>query len=566
MIIDKNNWFWKSVFDNKKIYNQIILASVFINLFAVASAFYIMTVYDKVVPNSAYSSLIALTIGMVTVHIFDFAMKMLRSYFTDIAGQKLDDVVAGKLYDKISAHDASILGKSNANIITSIREFETFRDFFTSSSLVIFIDIPFMILFLFVLWFIGGLIALVPTLIAPFVVLVIVLIQPNLKKLAEKELGTKQGKLGILTELLSNHETVKTVTGGGFLKGRWIDAVSNQNKLSVVSKVFSNFSTTFAQTGIAASQTFIVFFGIFLIASTDLTMGALVACVILSGRTLSPLAQLSGILNKFSSATQAFKKIDVLMEQVGREEIVSAEVATIIDEGKIEITGLSYSQEEKLILDNITLTINPGESVGIIGPVGGGKSSLLKAIVGYYPLKHGSLKIDSYDINNIPSKKLREVIAYLPQTTQLFQDTIQANIVSGLDDVSDERIIEAAKKSNAHQFISSMPKGYGAMLYENGKNLSGGQRQKIAIARTLLRNPSIIILDEPTNSLDGETERVMTDYIKESYSKKTMIIATHKPSLLHLVDRVLIVNDGKIVADGPRDKILSEFTQNKAQN
>ena len=566
MIIDKNNWFWKSVFDNKKIYNQIILASVFINLFAVASAFYIMTVYDKVVPNSAYSSLIALTIGMVTVHIFDFAMKMLRSYFTDIAGQKLDDVVAGKLYDKISAHDASILGKSNANIITSIREFETFRDFFTSSSLVIFIDIPFMILFLFVLWFIGGLIALVPTLIAPFVILVIVLIQPNLKKLAEKELGTKQGKLGILTELLSNHETVKTVTGGGFLKGRWIDAVSNQNKLSVVSKVFSNFSTTFAQTGIAASQTFIVFFGIFLIASTDLTMGALVACVILSGRTLSPLAQLSGILNKFSSATQAFKKIDVLMEQVGREEIVSAEVATIIDEGKIEITGLSYSQEEKLILDNITLTINPGESVGIIGPVGGGKSSLLKAIVGYYPLKHGSLKIDSYDINNIPSKKLREVIAYLPQTTQLFQDTIQANIVSGLDDVSDERIIEAAKKSNAHQFISSMPKGYGAMLYENGKNLSGGQRQKIAIARTLLRNPSIIILDEPTNSLDGETERVMTDYIKESYSKKTMIIATHKPSLLHLVDRVLIVNDGKIVADGPRDKILSEFTQNKAQN
>ena len=566
MIIDKNNWFWKSVFDNKKIYNQIILASVFINLFAVASAFYIMTVYDKVVPNSAYSSLIALTIGMVTVHIFDFAMKMLRSYFTDIAGQKLDDVVAGKLYDKISAHDASILGKSNANIITAIREFETFRDFFTSSSLVIFIDIPFMILFIFVLWFIGGLIALVPTLIAPFVVLVIVLIQPNLKKLAEKELGTKQGKLGILTELLSNHETVKTVTGGGFLKGRWIDAVSNQNKLSVVSKVFSNFSTTFAQTGIAASQTFIVFFGIFLIASTDLTMGALVACVILSGRTLSPLAQLSGILNKFSSATQAFKKIDVLMEQVGREEIVSAEVATIIDEGKIEITGLSYSQEEKLILDNITLTINPGESVGIIGPVGGGKSSLLKAIVGYYPLKHGSLKIDSYDINNIPSKKLREVIAYLPQTTQLFQDTIQANIVSGLDDVSDERIIEAAKKSNAHQFISSMPKGYGAMLYENGKNLSGGQRQKIAIARTLLRNPSIIILDEPTNSLDGETERVMTDYIKESYSKKTMIIATHKPSLLHLVDRVLIVNDGKIVADGPRDKILSEFTQNKAQN
>jgi ATP-binding cassette subfamily C protein LapB len=566
MTINKENWFWKSVFDNKKIYNQIILASVFINFFAIASAFYIMTVYDKVVPNSAYSSLIALTIGMVIVHIFDFIMKMLRSYFTDIAGQKLDDVVAGKLYDKISSHDSSVLGKSNSNIITSIREFETFRDFFTSSSLVVFIDIPFMILFIIVLWFIGGLVALVPTLIAPFVILVIFLIQPNLKKLSEKELGNKQNKLGILTELLNNHETVKTITGGKFLRGRWVGAVSDQNKNSVISKVFANFSTTFAQSGIAASQTFIVFFGIYLIASTDLTMGALVACVILSGRTLSPLAQLSGILNKLSSATVAFKKIDILMEQEAREDTVSTEAATILDAGKIEIKNLNYSKDDRKILDNITVTINPGESVGIIGPVGGGKSSLLKAIVGYYGLTHGSLKIDSYDINNIPGKKLREQIAYLPQSTQLFHDTIQANIVAGLDDISDNRIVEASKKANAHNFISSLPGGYGAKLYENGKNLSGGQRQKIALARTFLREPSIIILDEPTNSLDGETENIMTNYIKESYAKKTMILATHKPSLLHLVDRVLIVVDGKIVADGPRDKILEQFSGNQGSN
>ena len=560
MTINKENWFWKSVFDNKKIYNQIILASVFINFFAIAGAFYIMTVYDKVVPNSAYSSLIALTIGMVTVHIFDFIMKMLRSYFTDIAGQKLDDVVAGKLYDKISSHDSSVLGKSNSNIITSIREFETFRDFFTSSSLVIFIDIPFMILFIVVLWFIGGLVALVPTLIAPFVILVIFLIQPNLKKLSEKELGNKQSKLGILTELLNNHETVKTITGGKFLRGRWVDAVSDQNKNSVIAKVFSNFSTTFAQSGIAASQTFIVFFGIFLIASTDLTMGALVACVILSGRTLSPLAQLSGILNKFSSATVAFKRIDTLMEEDAREDTVSTETATVLNTGKIQITNLNYAKEGRKILDNISATINPGESVGIIGPVGGGKSSLLKAIVGYYALTHGSLKIDSYDINNIPAKKLREEIAYLPQSTQLFHDTIQSNIVAGLEGISDTRIVEASKKANAHEFISSLPGGYGAKLYENGKNLSGGQRQKIALARTFLREPSIIILDEPTNSLDGQTESIMTNYIKESYTKKTLILATHKPSLLHLVDRVLVVVDGKIVADGPRDKVLEQFT------
>tara|TARA_B100001250_G_scaffold409648_1_gene434420 strand:+ start:2460 stop:4157 length:1698 start_codon:yes stop_codon:yes gene_type:complete len=561
MKINKNNWFWKSVFDNKKIYYQILFASIFINFFAVASAFYIMTVYDKVVPNSAFSSLIALTIGMIVVHIFDFSMKMLRAYFIDIAGQKLDDVVAEKIYSKISKHDASVLGSSNSHTLTTIREFEGFRDFFTSSSLVIFIDIPFMILFLFILWSIGGLVALVPTLIAPIVIIVTALVQPNLKTIADDELTSKQSKLGVLTELLNNHETIKTVTGGNYLKERWIKSVSDQNKLGVVAKIFSNFANTFAQTGIASSQTFIVFFGVYLISTTDLTMGALVACVILSGRTLSPLVQLSGILNRFNSANAAFEKINNLMEEESKDENLPENAAVTVKEGKIEIKNLDYEIEDKKLLDNVSLTIQPGESVGVIGPVGGGKSTLLKSIVGYNTVDHGRIKIDGYDINNIESDKLRQFIAYLPQSVQLFTGPIQENITAGLQDIDDEQIIDAAINANAHSFISSIPGGYGALLNESGRNLSGGQRQKIALARTFLRDPSIIIMDEPTNSLDGETEKVMQDYIINNYKNKTFILATHKPSLLSLVERVLIVVDGKIMADGPRDEILSKFTQ-----
>ncbi len=561
MKINKNNWFWKSVFDNKKIYYQILFASIFINFFAVASAFYIMTVYDKVVPNSAFSSLIALTIGMIVVHIFDFSMKMLRAYFIDIAGQKLDDVVAEKIYSKISKHDASVLGSSNSHTLTTIREFEGFRDFFTSSSLVIFIDIPFMILFLFILWSIGGLVALVPTLIAPIVIIVTALVQPNLKSIADDELTSKQSKLGVLTELLNNHETIKTVTGGNYLKERWIKSVSDQNKLGVVAKIFSNFANTFAQTGIASSQTFIVFFGVYLISTTDLTMGALVACVILSGRTLSPLVQLSGILNRFNSANAAFEKINNLMEEESKDENLPENAAVTVKEGKIEIKNLDYEIEDKKLLDNVSLTIQPGESVGVIGPVGGGKSTLLKSIVGYNTVDHGRIKIDGYDINNIESDKLRQFIAYLPQSVQLFTGPIQENITAGLQDIDDEKIIDAAINANAHSFISSIPGGYGALLNESGRNLSGGQRQKIALARTFLRDPSIIIMDEPTNSLDGETEKVMQDYIINNYKNKTFILATHKPSLLSLVERVLIVVDGKIMADGPRDEILSKFTQ-----
>ena len=561
MKINKNNWFWKSVFDNKKIYYQILFASIFINFFAVASAFYIMTVYDKVVPNSAFSSLIALTIGMIVVHIFDFSMKMLRAYFIDIAGQKLDDVVAEKIYSKISKHDASVLGSSNSHTLTTIREFEGFRDFFTSCSLVIFIDIPFMILFLFILWSIGGLVALVPTLIAPIVIIVTALVQPNLKSIADDELTSKQSKLGVLTELLNNHETIKTVTGGNYLKERWIKSVSDQNKLGVVAKIFSNFANTFAQTGIASSQTFIVFFGVYLISTTDLTMGALVACVILSGRTLSPLVQLSGILNRFNSANAAFEKINNLMEEESKDENLPENAAVTVKEGKIEIKNLDYEIEDKKLLDNVSLTIQPGESVGVIGPVGGGKSTLLKSIVGYNTVDHGRIKIDGYDINNIESDKLRQFIAYLPQSVQLFTGPIQENITAGLQDIDDEQIIDAAINANAHSFISSIPGGYGALLNESGRNLSGGQRQKIALARTFLRDPSIIIMDAPTNSLDGETEKVMQDYIINNYKNKTFILATHKPSLLSLVERVLIVVDGKIMADGPRDEILSKFTQ-----
>mgnify|MGYP001181216239 FL=1 len=558
---NKNNWFWQVVLNSKKIYYQIMLASLFINFFALASAFYIMTVYDKVVPNTAISSLIALTVGMVIVHIFDFILKMLRSYFIDIAGEKLDDTVADKIYSKISRHDSKVLGSSSAATVSAVREFDTFRDFFTSSSMVLFIDVPFMILFIGILWWIGGWIALVPTLIAPLVVLVAYLIQPNLRGLADKELTTKQNKLTVLLELLNGHETIRTVSGGGFLKDKWLTSVSDQNKIGVVSKVFANFSLTFAQTGIAASQTLIVFFGVFLIASTDLTMGALVACVILSGRTLSPIVQVGSIMTKLNSALSAFKKIDALMLTESKDEKFTDDNVVSIAKGEILIKDFSYEIDGKKLLQNINLKINEGERVGIIGPVGGGKSTLLKSLVGYYSVDLGSIMIDSFDINNIDTKTLRKSLAYVPQTIQLFSGRIQDNITAGLEDCSNEDIISAAKNANAHEFISALPGGYDAELKEGGNNLSGGQKQKIALARAFIRKPKVAVFDEPTNSLDGETEVLMKDYIDKNYIGNTLILATHKISLLSIVDRIVIIAGGKIAADGPKDAVLQKMQQ-----
>tara|TARA_B100001559_G_scaffold321004_1_gene335463 strand:- start:1205 stop:2902 length:1698 start_codon:yes stop_codon:yes gene_type:complete len=563
-MIDKKNWFWEVVFSNKKIYYQIFLASFFINVFAICSAFYVMTVYDKVIPNSAISSLVGLAIGMVLIHIFDFIIKLLRSYFIDIAGQKLDDTIAERLYSKISQHSNKAIGETNSQTVSTIREFDTFRDFFTSSSMVLFIDIPFMFIFVIILWFIGGMVALVPTLIIPIVIIVAALIQPNLRSMAEGELKSKQSKLGILVELLNGHEAVRTIVGDSFLKDKWLNAVKTQNEVGIVQKVFANFSTTFAQTAVASSQTFIVFFGVFLIISTDLTTGALVACVILSGRTLAPLVQLGGIMTRVNAALASFRKIDALMNIVAKDETFSDDSVISLTSGSIEIKNFNFSENDTPILRNINLKIDHGEKVGIVGDVGSGKSTLIKSIVGYHPVEQGKIIINSFDINNIESKELRNAISYIPQSIHLFTGRIQDNIVAGLENYSNEDIINASKNANAHEFISSLPGGYSAQISENGGNLSGGQKQKIIIARALMRDAIINVFDEPSNSLDGTTEEIFKNYIKNNYQDKTVIIATHKPSLLSLVDRILVVANGTVVADGPKEKIINN-SQNVEQ-
>ncbi len=562
MQINKEHWFWNTVFSNKKIYYQIFLASLFINFFALMSAFYIMTVYDKVIPNEAYSSLIALTVGMFFVLIFDFTMKMLRSYFVDVAGRKLDDNVAEKVYNKVVGHDRNVLGESNANTVNTIREFEAFRDFFTSSSFVIFIDLPFMVLFIGILWIIGGKVALVPTLIAPLVIIVAALIQPNLKNYAEKELKQKSSKLGTLMEILNGHETVRTVANKNFLKNRWVNAVSEQNKLSVVSKIFANFSQTFTQSGLQLSQTLIVFYGVFLVSSAELSMGALVACVILSGRCLSPVVQLGGILTRFNGALAAFTKIDKLMDQDIRDDKFSKQSIIKIDSGKISLSNVSYYIEEQKIIKDININIKHGEKVGVIGPVGGGKSTFLKAIVGYIN-PEGTVLVDGYDISNIDTDNLKECISYVPQSIHLFSGSISENIAAGLDGIKDEDIVNAARLANAHDFITRLPGAYGNILNEGGNNLSGGQRQKISLARSFVRlNSKIAVLDEPTSSLDGETEVILQETIKTAFKDKTLILATHKMSLLSLVDRIIVFVDGGIMIEGPKEEVLKRLQDN----
>jgi len=542
---EKEHWFWGSVRDSKAIYVQMFLASLFINFMGLMSVFYIMTVYDRVIPNSAYSSLIALTVGMAVVIIFDFIIKMLRSFFVDVAGANLEKKVSNRLFKKISSHDHSFLSK-RSGIIHTVREFEGIRDFFTSASMVAFVDLPFMFIFIGVIYMIAGPVAVVPLLIVPLVFLVAGITQPLLKKYGKENLQKQSSKMNSLAELVTNVETVRTIAGGDDLRNKWNNTIEQQTKTSMSARSVVNFAVTFAQSSLQISQTAIVCYGVVLIGALEITSGALVACVILSGRVLSPLVQAGTLLTRLNTALAAYKKVDDLMLASTRDEENESNLAIKIRSGEINISNLSYMVDENEIINNISFQVNDGEKVGVIGTLGCGKTTLLRNLIGFYESSRGDITIGGYDIKNIPASVLRKDIGYVPQTIQLFSGTIYENIVAGFDGANEESVIEACDLAGAHKFIGTLPGGYNYNIIDNGGNLSGGQRQSIALARCLIRKPKIMVLDEPTSSMDNASEeRIINNLFNLKYNP-TIIISTHKLSYLLNVDKVALMADGKL--------------------
>lgn len=553
----KDHWFWGTIYQNSGIYVQVFSASIFINIFQLVSAFYIMTVYDRVIPNNAMDSLIALTIGVSIVLLFDFILKMLRSYFTDIAGSDLDRVVSDKIFKKIVSHDNEVLESPSA-VATSVREFEGVRDFFSSASLVALIDTPFMILFLGIIASIGGWLAIVPILIVPLVIIVAASVQPLIKKYSKVTSGLQKNKMSTLLELLNNVEAVRTVAGGGFLEKRWKETVNSSSIQMIKARTINNIATIFSQSALQISSTGIVCVGVILVSNQSITTGALIACVILSGRTLSPLVQIGQLLTKLNNTLISYRNIDKLMTDVSRDELTIDQKAVVLKNGNIQINDLNYSISESKILNQINLKLDDGEKLGIVGAVGSGKTSLLKHIIGYTLPKSGTVFLSDYDIKNIPSKSLREHIGYCSQNIQLFSGSIFDNITAGLDDVTEDEVVEAATLACCHEFIAKLPGGYGYQLIENGTNLSGGQRQSIALARAFIRKPKLLVLDEPTSSMDSETEERVVRNIFSLPNNPTIVISTHRIQHLTNTNKIGIVVNGQIVRLGPTDEILKQ--------
>lgn len=553
------DWLSRPLRENRWLYTRVAIAAALINIFALFTSLYTMTVYDRVIPTSAYGSLIGLTIGLFIVVIFDFIMKGLRGYFVDVAGSRLDQRIGRAIFAKILAMRLDQRRGSIGGMSAIVREVETIREFFASATISALVDVPFILLTLAVIALIGGSVVWVPIVLIPIVLLIGFALQPALRKQSSELLGNSLSKQAVLVETIGSLETVKVSGAGPMLDARFDGAMEHHAVASLRQRIISNLAVNSALTAQMLCYAGVVFVGVFKIADQSMTMGSLIACSILAGRAVAPLSQIAQLLTRIHSARTAYKQIDALMQQP--DEIGEGHRnAPMLLEGGIEFRDVDfrYPGAAELALRNINFRIKPGEHVALIGPIGSGKSTVARLIAGLYEPASGLVMVDGIDIRQLEAVSFRSKIGALLQDNNLFTGTIRENIELARE--GDEAELQrVAQMSGAHDFISTLPHGYELRLSDRGEGLSGGQRQSIALARAMYGRPPIMVLDEPTSSIDTDTENALISKLKAELEGRTLILITHRPSLLALVDRVMLMSRGRIMVDGTPDQISQKI-------
>lgn len=563
----KGHWFWGTIKRSAAIYRDVLIASFLINLFVIANPLFVMNVYDRVVPNNAIETLWVLAAGVAIVYLFDFGLKMLRSYFIEVAGKKGDVILSALLFEKVLSLKYSALPASVGSFASNLREFDSIKSFLSSTTNVVFIDLPFAVLFLIVIWFIGGSIVIVPIVAIPLIILFSFVVRPYLKEAVEKTFASNSQKNATLIESLTAMETVKTQRATSSLQLSWEQAVGYIAKWSLKSRMLSASVVNFASFIQQLTSVGIIITGVYLISEHEMTMGALVACVILSGRAIAPMSQVANLVISYHQASTALKGLNEIMEMPSEREDGQKFVYRDELKGAIEFKDVSfaYPGEEQKALDRVSFNIKQGEKIALIGRIGSGKSSIEKLVLGLYDPAEGSVRIDGLDIKQIDPIDLRRNVGYMPQDIMLFAGSVRDNIVIGSPQTGDEKLVKVAEMSGVSNMVNRHPHGFDMPVGERGASLSGGQRQSVALARTIVHDPNLLVLDEPTASMDNASEEQIKVMLKAYTKDKTMLIVTHKMSLLTLVDRIIVMDAGRIVADGPKESVLDALKQGRLQ-
>ncbi len=558
--VRKRHWFWGVIRENRRLYRDVLIASVLINLFAVAMPLYVMNVYDRVVPNHATATLWALSAGIFLVLCFDLLLRLMRNAFVDLAASRADVKLSSSLMQRVLGMRLESRPASTGSFASTLYSFESIRAFIGSATVNSLVDIPFALLFIGIIAIIG------PPMVIPVVLGILVVLlyalatQSKLHEMSETTWRVGAQRNATLVESLANLETVKTQRAEGRIQGQWEKSTAYLSRTGAQMRVVGSSVGNVAQWTQQTVAVAVIIVGVYMVINGDLTQGGLIAAYLLSSRAMAPISQSAGLISQYHNASTALDTLNEVMDKPVERPAGRKWVSRSAIRGDIELRGVSlrYPDEERDALRDMSVKIGAGEKVAILGRIGSGKTTLNKLLLGLYQPTAGAVMVDGVDIRQIDPTDLRRHIGYVPQDVSLFYGSLRDNVIAGggSEGVEDEALLRALKLSGLDEVVATHPQGVEMPVGERGDRLSGGQRQSVGIARALVNDPQILLLDEPTSAMDHASEEAFKRELKQFAEAKTLVVVTHRTSLLSLVDRILVVDAGKIVADGPKDQVV----------
>ncbi|MFG6137243.1 type I secretion system permease/ATPase [Halomonas sp. B23F22_10] len=554
------HWFWGVIRENRRLYRDVLAGSVVINLFALAMPLFVLNIYDRVVPNHATESLWVLAIGVFVVLCFDLALRLMRGAFVDLAASRADVKLSSSLMSQVLGLKMAARPSSTGSFAAMLQSFESVRAFIGSATVVGLVDLPFVLLFAAIIALIG------PPLVIPvlvgivFVLLYALAAQGKLHELSETTWRASAQRNATLVESISQLETLKALRGESRAQGIWERASAFLSRTTAQLRLISSSVSSVALWAQHSVAVAVVITGVYLIIAGELTQGGLIAAYMLSSRAMAPISQAAALLAQYHQASTALRSLDGVMAlPVERhEDRPYIDRPVVKGELRFDKVGFRYPDEQREALREVSLNLEAGEKVGVLGRVGCGKTTLHKLLLGLYEPDAGAVRLDGVDVRQYDPVQLRRHFGYVPQDVTLFHGSLRENILAGAgsDGVDDESLLRVIHLSGLSGLVDGHPDGIDLDVGERGQRLSGGQRQQVAIARALVHDPRVLLLDEPTSAMDHSSEEALKARLKEVGAGKTMLIVTHRTSLLSLVDRIVVIDAGKVVADGPRDKVI----------
>jgi ATP-binding cassette, subfamily C, bacterial LapB len=557
------HWFWSVVRRFWPNYGHVAAAALIVNVLGLAAPLFTMSVYDRVVPNGAIPSLVALSIGMTIAIIFDFVLRTIRSRIIDLTGKKIDVVLAANIFEHVQAVKMAQRPTSVGILANQIRDFDSVREFFTSGAVVSATDLLFAFIFIAILIEIAGPLAWVPVVMVPLMIITGLILQYPLNRAMRTLQAESAARHGVLIEALSGMETVRAIGAEARMQTAWERSVAATARSGEDVHFWASLALTVSNSAQQITSMLMLVIGVFLILDGKLSVGALVASTMLAGRVLAPISSIASVITRATQTLVSLRAIDRVMKFERERPAGRSYVARRITEGRIafENVSFSYPGASDSALEKVSFKIEPGERVGIIGRIGSGKTTLGRLMVGFYDPQQGHILVDGVDARQYDPADLRTGIGFVLQDTDLFFGKLRDNITLGRPSSSDEEILSAARLAGVESFIAGHPLGYDMPVAEGGRSLSGGQKQAIGLARVLIRRPKVVFFDEPTAHFDVRSEAEFLERLKGlARAQITIIISTHRFSLLSYVDRLLLFEKGRLVADGPRDKVLTMLT------